>query len=244
VFCFIGAVVRPLHIHEFTLLSHDWFAVHFSTHCRLDTLAAGVFVFFLLSEPKVAQFTRGLSLFAVRALFLFWVLVLLYIPSSTPIEFSHSEGFSVLALAAASIVFLAAGSNRTLIPFTGLRSTLRYLGERSFGIYLVHRLTSVTFAAAFPSVILGERMFSSYGIMMRVVDGVFVVSSTLVIADLMYRFVEKPGIEVGRYYSVKISSGPPPNSFTPLTPNSHASSSAMPTAKTGTATALHNPASS
>jgi peptidoglycan/LPS O-acetylase OafA/YrhL len=206
-FCFIGAVVRPVHIHEYTSLSHDWLAVRYSTHCRLDTLAAGVFVFFLLSEPKVVQFTRDLSLLTVRALFFFWVLILLLIPSSTPIEFSHNEGFSILAIAAASIVFLAAGSNRDLVPFTGLRSALRYLGERSFGIYLVHRLTSGAFSAAFPSVISAERVFGAYGTMMRVVDGVFVISSTLIIADLMYRFVEKPGIEAGRYYSAKIFSG-------------------------------------
>jgi peptidoglycan/LPS O-acetylase OafA/YrhL len=206
VFLLIGAIVRPLHIHAYTELSQHWLAVRFSTHCRLDSLAAGVLVYFLLREPKVVQSARNLSVFAVRSLFLFCLLVLLYIPAYTPIEFSHSEGFSLLAIASASILFLAAGSGRRLIPGAQFRTVFCYLGERSFSIYLVHRLAGAAFSGQFPSIIILERALGVYGIMMRLVNGIYVTFFTLILAEFMYRFVEIPSIKAGRYYSAKLSS--------------------------------------
>jgi peptidoglycan/LPS O-acetylase OafA/YrhL len=204
VFLLIGAVVRPLHIHTYTELSQHWLAVRFSTHCRLDSLAAGVFVYFLLREPQVVQWARNLSLFTIRSIFLFCLLILLYIPACTSIEFSHNEGFSLLAIASASIVFLAAGSGRRLIPCAKFRTILRYLGERSFSIYLIHRLAGAAFYGQFPSIIILERTFGVYGIMMRLVHGIYVTSFTLILAELMYRFVEIPSINAGRYYSARL----------------------------------------
>jgi peptidoglycan/LPS O-acetylase OafA/YrhL len=205
VFLLIGALVRPLHIYAYTEQSQHWLAVRFSTHCRLDSLAAGVFVYFLLREPQVVQSARNLSIFAVRSLFLFCLLALLYIPAYTPIEFSYNAGFSLLAIASASVVFLAAGSGRRLIPGAQFRALLRYLGERSFSIYLVHRLAGAAFAGQFPSIIILERTFGVYGIMMRLVNGIYVTSFTLILAEFMYRFVEIPSINAGRYYSAKLS---------------------------------------
>jgi peptidoglycan/LPS O-acetylase OafA/YrhL len=205
VFLLIGAVVRPLHIHAYTELSQRWLAVRFSTHCRLDSLAAGVFVYFLLREPQVVQSAKNFSIFAVRSLFLFCLLVLLYIPAYTPTEFSHNEGFSLLAIASASILFLAAGSGRHLIPGAQFKTVLRYLGERSFSIYLVHRLAGAAFSGQFPSIILLERTFGVYGIMMRLVNGIYVTAFTLILAEFMYRFVEIPSINAGRYYGAKRS---------------------------------------
>jgi len=210
VFLLIGAVVRPLHIHEYTGLTQHWLAVRFSTHCRLDSLAAGVFVYFLLRKPEVARSATNLSALTVRGSFLFCLLVLLYIPAYTSVEFSHSVGFSLLAVAAASMVFLAAGSGRRIIPGEQFRTVLRYLGERSFGIYLVHRLTGAAFSAQFQSVVILERAFGGYGIMMRIANALYVTTLTLTLAELMYRFVEKPGIRVGSYYSAKLLVGNKP----------------------------------
>jgi peptidoglycan/LPS O-acetylase OafA/YrhL len=204
VFLVIGLVVRPLHIYSYTTISDDWLAVRLATHCRLDSLAAGVFAFFLLSQPNAERWVKDLSFSAVRGLALVCILVLAYIPACTPVEFSHNYGFSILAVAAATIVLLAAGSGRYIFPFAGLRAVLRYIGERSFGIYLVHRLTSAAFVAVYPSVVIQERAFGGYGIMMRVINGVCVTLLTLVLAEFMYRFIEQPGIRAGKYFSGKI----------------------------------------
>jgi peptidoglycan/LPS O-acetylase OafA/YrhL len=39
--------------------------------------------------------------------------------------------------------------------------------------------------------------------LMRAVEGVCVMSLTLAMAELMYRFVEQPGINAGKYFSGK-----------------------------------------
>lgn len=215
VFLLIGAVVRPLHIHEYTGLTQHWLAVRFSTHCRLDSLAAGVFVYFLLRKPGSVQSARNLSVLTVRGLFLFCLLVLLYIPAYTSIEFSHGIGFSFLAVAAASMVFLAAGSGRPIIPCVQFRTVMRYLGERSFGIYLVHRLAGAAFSAQFPSVVILERAFGGYGIVTRFANALYVTTLTLTLAELMYRFVEKPSIRAGSYYSAKLLFGKKPREIGP-----------------------------
>jgi peptidoglycan/LPS O-acetylase OafA/YrhL len=204
VFLLIGMVVRPLHVHKFTELSQNWLAVRFATHCRLDSLAAGVFVYFLLREIKVVRWASNLSFFTVRCLFLLCLLILLYIPACTSVEFSHNEGFSALALAAATAVLLAAGSGRRLIPFALLGAILRFLGERSFGIYLVHRLVGAAFSAQFPTVVLLERAFGGLGIAMRFVNGLYVTLLTLLLAEMMYRFIEKPGINAGKLYGSRL----------------------------------------
>jgi peptidoglycan/LPS O-acetylase OafA/YrhL len=204
VFLLIGVVVRPLYIHEFTELSKNWLAVRFSTHCRLDSLAAGVFVYFALQKIKVMQCASNLSIFTVRCVFVFCVLILLYVPACTSVEFSHNEGFSVLALASATMVFVAAGSGRRIIPFAGVGMVLRYLGERSFGIYLIHRLAGAAFSAEFPKIVFLEHAFGSMGIEMRLVNGLYVVPLTLGLAEIMYRIVEKPSIRAGKFYSAKL----------------------------------------
>jgi peptidoglycan/LPS O-acetylase OafA/YrhL len=197
VFVLIGAIVRPIHILAFAIPSSDWLPVRFTLHCRLDTLAAGVGAFVISQNVRFMQGLHGLSAFAVRGLWFICILILLIIPSETPIQFSYSVGFSVLAIAAAGSVLLAITSNMPVIPASVVSTLLRYVGNRSFSLYLVHRLSAAAVNAAFriPSNLLGWA-----GDEIRAFKGIGIITLTLVLAELMYRFVEKPSMEAGRRY--------------------------------------------
>jgi peptidoglycan/LPS O-acetylase OafA/YrhL len=200
VFLVIGGIVRPAHIFFYTNASHDWLAVRVSTHCRLDTLAAGIGVFALSHNLKLMQGLRGLSRFTIRGLAFFCIMILLLIPAGTAVEFSNNEGFSVLALAAAGVVFLAAGADFPIIPASPVSSILRYVGERSFSLYLVHRLSAASFAAAFPAVVGQTHVLGDFGLKMRVIQCVIVIPLTFAFAELMYQLVEKTSMEAGRRF--------------------------------------------
>ena len=201
VFLVIGAIVRPAHIWALTAISDDdWLGVRFSTHCRLDTLAAGVCVFALSRNRKLMQWLHDLSPLTIRVLAFFCLTILLLVPSATPVEFSHDEGLSLLALAAAGMVLLAVGGKVTLVPPSPVSSLLRYVGERSFSLYLVHRLSAAAFGAVFPDVVSHAYMMDGTGAKFRLVQGIGVTALTLIFAELMYRFVERPSIDAGRRY--------------------------------------------
>lgn len=201
VFVLIGLVVRPIHVYEFTATSHNWLAVRNATHCRLDALAAGVFVFALLSDPRTTQAVRNLSTITVRMVAFFCIAFLLGIPATTSIEFSHTMGFSLLAASAAGLVMVAAASRFPLIPLLPLEATLRYVGERSFSIYLVHRLAPAAFSAAFPRVVAAAYAPGEFGFRMWLIECVAIVVATWCAAELMYQFVERPSITAGQYWA-------------------------------------------
>lgn len=201
VFLVVGVIIRPSHIWTLSGVSDtDWLAMRFSTPFRLDTLAAGVGVFVLSHNRRLMQGVHDLSPITIRAFAFFCLSIMLLIPSATPIEFSHNVGFSILALAAAGLVLLAVGSRVTLIPVPPVDLLLRYLGQRSFSLYLVHRLSGAAFAVLFPHVISNASMMNGTGSTARLIQGVSVTALTLATAELMYRFVEKPSIEAGRRY--------------------------------------------
>jgi peptidoglycan/LPS O-acetylase OafA/YrhL len=202
VFLSIGLVVRPIHVHVFTMASHNWLAVRNATHCRLDALAAGVFVFALLSDPTTAQAVRDLSTITIRVVALFCIMVLLGIPAATSIEFSHTFGFSFLAAVSGGLVLVAAAAGGfSVIPLSPLRGILRYTGERSFSIYLIHRLAPLAFFKAFPRVVAGAYAPGDFGFRMWIIECVSIVVGTWIIAELMYQFVEKPSITAGQYWA-------------------------------------------
>jgi peptidoglycan/LPS O-acetylase OafA/YrhL len=201
VFVLVGLVVRPIHVHVFTTASQNWLAVRNATHCRLDALAAGVFVFALLSDPRTAQAVRNLSTITIRFVAFFCIALLLGIPAATSIEFSHTFGFSLLAAASAGLVLVAAARGFLVIPLSPLRAMLRYAGERSFSIYLIHRLAPVAFSAAFPRVVAGAHAPGNFGFRMWVIECVAIVVGTWSTAELMYQFVEKPSMKAGQYWA-------------------------------------------
>jgi len=203
IFAFIGLVARPSYVYFYAMPSNNWLAVRTSTHCRLDTLAAGVFVFALLSDPDTRRAVSNLSAPCIRIVTTFSLFVLLLIPGTTSTYFSHNEGFSILALAAGCAVLMAAGSNASIAPFAALRVFLGYIGERSFSLYLVHRLVAASFAAAYPSVIAHTHVYGQAGTSARVLQTACVIGLTLLLAELMFRFAERPGVRIGRELAAK-----------------------------------------
>ncbi|HEX4240651.1 MAG TPA: acyltransferase, partial [Steroidobacteraceae bacterium] len=203
VFLIVGVIVRPLHVLAFTSTPQDWLKVRFATHCRLDSLAAGVAVFALSRHARVLRFLRTLTPFTIRGLAFFFLGILLLIPAGTGVEFSHVAGFSFLALAAAGLVLLSAAGNLTIVPFTAVRDVLDYIGRRSFSLYLVHRLAAAAFRTAFPTVASRVNVMGGLGLEMRILESAGTLALTWALAELMYRYVERPGIEVGRYYGAR-----------------------------------------
>lgn len=209
VFLLIGAIVRPAHIYLYTIESDDWLSIRFSTHCRLDTLAAGVAVYALSNWVNVIQGLRALSAFAVRGISFACIMVVVLIPG-TSVEFSHNEGFSLLALAAGGAVLVAVGSKIPIIPPGRASSVLRYVGERSFSLYLVHRLATAAFVSAYPTVVGETHVMGNYGLMMRGIMSASILALTFILAEIMYRCVEIPGMEAGRRFGSRPRSNPNP----------------------------------
>lgn len=101
----------------------------------------------------------------------------------------HDEGnvftvFGYVVLAALLIPSLVAGG-----PLAWVLSLppMRFVGERSYALYLVQQLVAAVVAAAIPQ-------FGPH----RTLTAVAVTLAGLVVADVLYRWVELPMIEVGR----------------------------------------------
>lgn len=104
--------------------------------------------------------------------------------------FFHDEGsiYTVLGyvvIAALLVPSLVAGGN----PLTWALSLapMRWIGERSYALYLVQQLVAVVVISTFP-------MFGQQ----RALTALAVTIVGLLVADLLYRWVELPMIELGR----------------------------------------------
>ncbi|MFS8100810.1 acyltransferase [Lentzea alba] len=71
---------------------------------------------------------------------------------------------------------------------------MRFIGERSYGLYLVQQLAAIVLMAVMP-------MFK----VERTLSAIAVTIVSLMIADMLYRWVEQPMIEVGRKLINRIS---------------------------------------
>jgi peptidoglycan/LPS O-acetylase OafA/YrhL len=79
-------------------------------------------------------------------------------------------------------------------------SAMRWLGRRSYGIYLVHPLALAVWAKVVPAGLPGRGLWLGLGCL----------ALTLVVSDLAHRLVETPFIRLGRRWSARPAARPEP----------------------------------
>jgi peptidoglycan/LPS O-acetylase OafA/YrhL/lysophospholipase L1-like esterase len=155
--------------------------VYYGTDTRAATPLVGAFLAIVLRpwrwKAAVTGTTRAVVDLAALAALGWLVLATLTVADSEPML--YRGGFLFVAIASGVLVIGAAHPSSRIGAALGI-APLRWLGERSYGIYLWHW---PIFAVTQPEIDLPLDMFSS---------SVLRVGLTLIIADVSYRVVEKP----------------------------------------------------
>src|SRR5580698_3026690 len=125
VICFSPALRYYLSLHQVNIYSN--------TFCRLDGLMAGALLAIVI---RAAGFVP--SKFVARA----WVVFLISAPLALAVETLHARwiGFSVIALASVSFVYLALFSTQKWLHALLTNRFLVYTGTISYGIYLLQKI--------------------------------------------------------------------------------------------------------
>ncbi len=190
----IVVVVRPFAHPDVTMANLDYYE-RCSSHLRFDSLFAGVVLALLGSPTKRALLSPRLVRFVLVPAALF---LLTYLPGSAPMYVMRRVGFVALWSISALLVGYAAADRGYVLEVPGLRRVLEYIGSRSYAIYLIHYdILRLDLAL--------RDQWPAYGRLVgantdRAAFTAFVAffALTLLICELMYRFVEQPCIALGR----------------------------------------------
>lgn len=166
---------------------------------KFDFLAYGV-IFYLVSEgrPICTTLTRNTQrVFVIGGLIA--PLVFAYFCGSPFDKYSDSPWLFTLALAVAGFGFttavgLAAGDRDLLRLFGRADQILLYLGSRSYGIYAFHFTLMVV--GYIPIRIFMPWIFAKPALWYGVIQAVITIPIVLIVAELSYRFVERPCIRL------------------------------------------------
>jgi peptidoglycan/LPS O-acetylase OafA/YrhL len=203
------ALIAP--VTRFVLLAHgaSFQETYKLTICRADSLLAGAWLA-LIVRGKL----RETVLRYATAVFLLSVLLCGMIAWKTgnfgwEINYSiNSYGYSIIAIASTSLIAMALRPNS--ITAKAMRaSTLRFLGKYSYGIYVYHQLVFIFVAWLF-------RNWLKYHIhsksLYHLILMVIVVSITIPLAVLSFKFYEQPFLKLKRYFNYPaIKKQPQPN---------------------------------
>lgn len=156
-------------------LSHTYFGT--DSHSLGLFLGAALATFRLSPAPRNEQIPKGLSAVIAIVVLAYMVLILHTVNESTgtlyQVGFPLASGMAVLLIALGSHPGLTIGRYLGVLP-------LRWIGERSYGMYLWHW---PIFQATRPGLDLSLTGFPAL---------VFRLLLTVIIAELSYRFVEMP----------------------------------------------------
>ncbi|MBI3557553.1 MAG: acyltransferase [Deltaproteobacteria bacterium] len=190
---FIAFVVRPLTAPRalMTTNANEIWIYHFTTHARIDTLMAGVWLALiaharLLARPRA---TRLLGL-SGNAIGFSCLAVLLYVFHYFSIE--SQSAWSLVLAASLALVWLASLSRGLILGQPLVAQAFEYLGSRSYAVYLLHLPVwkiALEFLARHPDI----RTYSH-----PVELAAYYLLLTLCTADLAHRLVEVPMQSLGR----------------------------------------------
>jgi len=172
VICFSPALRYYLSLHQVNIYSN--------TFCRLDGLMAGALLAIVI---RAAGFVP--SKFVARA----WVVFLISAPLALAVETLHARwiGFSVIALASVSFVYLALFSTQKWLHALLTNRFLVYTGTISYGIYLLQKIP-LDAAKAFH---LDRHQFLALPL---------TTAATYAMAALSWNLLEKPFLKLKRFF--------------------------------------------
>jgi peptidoglycan/LPS O-acetylase OafA/YrhL len=182
--CFIGIALTILYLRP-----HAMDAEH-ATQARLDSFFVGIVIAWCAMRVKPhAVRPLGRVTLSVIAVLMLLVVATLFSFNAVP------QGFTVLLIAAASLVAIGAANQNVILPIPYLRGGLIWIGERSYSIYLSHVLVVYAdnwlriHSAAFLESPAVFRLVLSTGLM-------------LLVGDLSYRVFEQGGEAIGNWLRV------------------------------------------
>lgn len=147
---------------------------------RLDSIIFGVLLYFFsrsvgskLFEPRVME-TRWVSFSIVGILVLSLTLINQAIPGA-------QYKYTIVGFFTAILVFMASFDKNYILPSKRLNAALRYIGNRSYAIYLVHM----------PAYLLTNEIWNKkeVGSLTIAITG---LSLIFAFSELSYRFIESP----------------------------------------------------
>ncbi|MGZ3696758.1 MAG: acyltransferase family protein, partial [Bdellovibrionota bacterium] len=155
-----------------------WLWVPYLTHTRFDALMAGVLIAVLMEAAQVQRnwfSNRKLRAVLVLAgLVGVWVFPNLYMDARF-----YGLGYTLTWISAGILVLLAGLNSGMVLEYRFLKTSLEYLGSRSYGIYLIH----VPAGHIIEAIGHSQKMVAT-----AYFDG---------LAELCYRILERPCIAVG-----------------------------------------------
>lgn len=157
--------------------------IYSNTFCRLDGLMAGALLALALRSPRFAP-----AKFLTPA----WITFLVSAPLALEIEALHARwiGFSLVALASVSFVYLALFSTQRWLQAILTNRFLVYTGTISYGIYLLQKIP-LDAAKAFH---LDNHQFLALPI---------TAAATYAMATVSWNLLEKPFLKLKRFFEPK-----------------------------------------
>jgi len=149
-------------------------------------LLFGVMLAFLLERPRSYAFMAALTRVPV--------IVPLGLVAALFAVLRHWELWPAVTLVATYVVAYATLQQGVMLPFLTFRP-LVYIGQRSYGAYLLHVL----------AIHFGYLVFGSDTRIGGLLTACFCLAVTLPAAELMYRIVERPGMDFARSVVGRVS---------------------------------------
>ncbi|MCK5889460.1 MAG: acyltransferase [Methylococcales bacterium] len=169
-----------------------YFNLYHSTIGRLDQFMVGIIagIFYLHKTEKIESFFKKYGWYFI--ILLVCLFTLLFEQSYGPISlFMSTPGFLLEAILCVGVIFSYLHIKLPLESYAN--KFLCACGERSYAIYLLHYMVA--------EVLFEYYYFKEYELLERVFLNTFllILPATLIVADISYRFVEKP------FMSMKVS---------------------------------------
>lgn len=169
-------------------------AIEYNTSTRLDAIALGILVAYVLGENAPTFSVFGRSALAVSSLSL-WCTVAAYTKLNAQTEVAPVLGTllgrPLVAVAAAGLLIAAIGA-----PAAGARiltnSMLTYLGRISYGLYVYHMA----------GLLVAEHLFRKKSIPGFVLYALSGLALTVIFSIISYRWLESPFLKMKERFAV------------------------------------------
>lgn len=172
----------------------------YTSHRRFDTLYFGVLVALLFRAAPYRGALQSRSLEfrgkVLRSALAGLLVALLWVSPALVSEGVRLElGFTVYAMVATALVYLASKQEGYIFEIPGLSSILEYIGTRSYGLYLSHVPLSRLYSVLVEKHVTALPEFLSTSALGKITQGLALLLINLAVAELTYRYIEQPFIK-------------------------------------------------